>query len=53
MTMVFDFQKIVLKLGTDDEKSKRKALQAIAGVEGKFHNSRGFDIARKKIIFID
>ena len=38
MTGNLYLQKMVLKVAIEDEKSKRKALKTVAGVEGKFHS---------------
>jgi hypothetical protein len=38
--VTLDLQKIVLKLATGDEKSKRRALLRVAGLEGKFHSEK-------------
>jgi len=36
--VTLDLQKMVLKLMTEDEKSKRRALLTVAGLEGKFYS---------------
>ena len=55
MAHEFHLQKMVLKVTIGDEKSKRRVMQTVAGVEGKIHSIHrcgSLAIAKKNLILL-